>query len=104
MGVLAALAAVLGTIRFPQVQTNAAVGFELQVIAAVVVGGTAISGGRGTLRGTLLGVLFLGTIGPALTFLQVSAYWEKAIQGAIILLAVAADAMSAARKVFHGRA
>ncbi len=108
MGMLAAVAAVLGTIRFPQVQTNAAVGFELQVIAAVVVGGTAISGGRGTLRGTLLGVLFLGTIGPALTFLQVSPYWEKALQGAIILLAVAADALpraqTAARKVVHGRA
>jgi rhamnose transport system permease protein len=91
MGMLTAAAAVLGAIRFPQVQTNAGIGFELQVIAAVVVGGTAVSGGRGTIPGTLLGVMFLGTIGTALTFLHVSAHWEKAIQGAIILLAVAAE-------------
>jgi rhamnose transport system permease protein len=58
----------------------------------VVVGGTSISGGRGSLAGTLLGVVLLGAIGPALTFLGVSAYWERAIQGAIILTAVAVDA------------
>jgi rhamnose transport system permease protein len=93
MGVLAALAGLLGAIRFPQIQTNGGVGFELQVIAAVVVGGTAISGGRGSLVGTFLGVLLLGTIGTALVFLHVSAHWEKAIQGAIILVAVAGDAL-----------
>ena len=65
----------------------------MTVIAAVVVGGTAITGGRGTLLGTLLGVILLGAIGPALTFLGVSAYWERAIQGAIILVAVAIDAV-----------
>lgn len=106
MGALTALAAVLGAIRFPQVQTNAGMGFELQVIAAVVVGGTAISGGRGTLAGTLVGVLLLGTIGTALTFLQVSAYWEKAVQGSIILAAVAADALEIRRRraLAHGSA
>ena len=59
------------------------------MIAAAVVGGAAITGGRATLHGTLLGVVLLGAIGPALTFLGVSAYWERAIQGAIILAAVA---------------
>jgi ribose/xylose/arabinose/galactoside ABC-type transport system permease subunit len=62
-------------------------------LAAVVVGGTSITGGRGTVMGTLLGVILLGAIGPALTFLGVSAYWERAIQGGIILAAVAFDAL-----------
>ncbi len=95
MGVLTAAAAFLASIRFPQIQTNAGVGFELQVVAATVVGGTAVSGGRGTLVGTLLGVLLLGTVGTALTFLHVSAHWERALQGAIILVAVGADALHA---------
>ncbi|MDP9172406.1 MAG: ABC transporter permease [Planctomycetota bacterium] len=91
MGALVGLAAMLNAIRFPQVDPNAGNGLELQVIAAVVVGGTAISGGRGNLLGTLIGVALLITIGSALTFLKSSEYWKQAIQGAIILLAVASD-------------
>jgi rhamnose transport system permease protein len=56
------------------------------------VGGTAITGGKGTILGTLLGVILLGAIGPALTFLGINAYWEKAIQGIIILAAIVSDA------------
>jgi rhamnose transport system permease protein len=67
----------------------------LKVIAAVVVGGVAIKGGRGTVVGTLLGVMLLAAIGPALTFLGVNAYWERAIQGGIILVAVATDRIGA---------
>ena len=93
LGVLTALAGVLSAARFPQVQTNAGLGLELKVIAATVVGGTAVSGGRGSLLGTLLGVGLLGTIGPALTFLKVSAFWEQALQGAIILGAVTLDGL-----------
>ena len=93
LGALTGLAAVLNAMRFNQVPANTGLGLELKVIAAVVVGGTAITGGRGTLAGTVLGVVLLGAIGPALTFLGVSAYWERAIQGAIILVAVAADAL-----------
>lgn len=106
MGALTAAAAFLGAIRFPQIQTNAGIGFELQVIAAVVVGGTAVSGGRGTLVGTLVGVLLLGTVGTTLTFMHVSAYWEKAVQGLIILVAVAADAFEGRRRkaTAHGSA
>jgi len=92
LGALTGLAAVMNAMRFNQVPANTGLGLELKVIAAVVVGGTAITGGRGTLAGTVLGVVLLGAIGPALTFLGVSAYWERAIQGAIILVAVAADA------------
>jgi len=93
LGALTGLAAILNAMRFNQIPANAGLGLELKVIAAVVVGGTAISGGRGTMPGTLLGVVLLGAIGPALTFLGVSAYWERAIQGGIILIAVATDAL-----------
>jgi rhamnose transport system permease protein len=96
-GLLTGLAAALNAIRFREVQSSAGVGLELKTIAAVVVGGAAITGGRGTLLGTLIGVLLLGFIGPALTYAGISAYWEKAIQGFIILAAVAADAARKAR-------
>lgn len=91
-GMLTGCAAMLNSVRFNQIPSNAGLGMELKVIAAVVVGGVAIRGGRGTVVGALLGVILLGTIGPALTFLGISAHWEKAIQGAIILAAVAAEA------------
>jgi rhamnose transport system permease protein len=93
MGALAGLAALLNAVRFADVDPNAGTGLELQVIAAAVVGGTAISGGRGSLAGTLVGVALLGSIGPALVFLGTQPQWEKAIQGLIILLAVASDAL-----------
>ncbi len=96
MGALTGLAALLSVIQFVDVQTNAGIGLELKVIAAVVVGGTAISGGRGSLVGTLFGVLLLSTAGPALTFLGAAAAWDRALQGLIILAAVAADARRAA--------
>jgi rhamnose transport system permease protein len=97
MGTLSGLAALLNAIRFADVDPNAGTGLELQVIAAVVVGGTAISGGRGTLAGTLIGVALLATIGPGLVFLGIQAHWEKALQGAIILSAVAADSLNRKR-------
>ncbi|MFO0960988.1 MAG: ABC transporter permease [Isosphaeraceae bacterium] len=94
MGALTGLAALLSALQLPQVDPMAGNGLELQVIAPVVVGGVAVSGGRGTLAGVLMGVLLLGTIGAALVFLGTEAYWSKAIQGAIILLAVASDGLS----------
>ena len=90
-GALTGFAAVFNAVRFHQIPSNAGIGLELKVIAAAVVGGVAISGGRGTIRGAMLGLVLLGIIGPALTFLGFSAYWERAIQGAIILAAVAMD-------------
>jgi rhamnose transport system permease protein len=94
-GSLTGLAALLNAVRFNQIPSNAGIGLEMKVIAAVVVGGTAIQGGRGNLIGTLLGVVLLAIIGPALVFVGVSAYWERAIQGAIILSAVTVDAWRA---------
>jgi len=90
-GALAGIAALLNAIRFAQVQSNSGVGLEMKVIAAVVVGGASITGGRATMWGTLIGVVLLGTIGTALTFLGASPYWEKAIQGGFILTALAVD-------------
>jgi rhamnose transport system permease protein len=92
MGALSGLAAVLTTLQFIDVQANAGVGLELRIIAAVVVGGVAISGGRGSSLGVLLGVLFLAVLGPALVFLGGKAHWDRALQGAIVLLAVAGEA------------
>ncbi len=91
MGALTGIAAVLDAVRFREVQSNAGVGLELKAIAAVVVGGASITGGRGTLAGTALGAGLLATIGPALTFLHISPSWEKAIQGGIILASVVID-------------
>src|SRR5262249_8906518 len=93
MGALAGLAALLNVVQFVDVDPNTGTGLELQVIAAVVVGGVASSGGRGTLLGSAIGVGLLGSIGPALVFLHTNPQWEKAIQGLIILLAVASDAL-----------
>ncbi len=92
-GALTGCAALLNSIRFNQIPSNAGIGMEMKVITAVVVGGTAITGGRGSIQGTLLGVILLGIISPALTYLGFSAYWERAIQGLIILCAVGFDAV-----------
>lgn len=88
LGAMVGMAALLNALRFNEVQPSAGTGLELKAIAAVVVGGASIRGGRGTMAGTVTGVALLGLIGAALTFLGVSAYWEKAIQGVIILVAV----------------
>jgi rhamnose transport system permease protein len=94
-GALTGCAAFCNAVRFNQIPSNAGLGLELQVIAAVIVGGASVNGGRGTMAGTLLGVVLLGMIGPALTFLGINAWWEHALQGAIILAAVAIDAVRA---------
>jgi len=96
-GVLTAIAAVLNAVRFAEVQGAVIGGLELKVIAAVIVGGVAIRGGRGSIAGAVLGVALLGTIGTGLTFLGISAYWERALQGAIILAAIASDRLTAGR-------
>src|SRR6185295_15237673 len=91
LGTLTGLAAVLNAVRFNQIPSNAGIGLEMKVIASVVVGGASVAGGTGSVLGTVLGVVLLAAIGPALTFLGVNAYWERAIQGGIILVAIAAD-------------
>src|SRR5262245_15483535 len=92
-GAATGLAAVLNAVRFNQIPSNTGLGLEMKVIASVVIGGAAITGGAGRMWGTVLGVTLLGAIGPALTFLGVSAYWERALQGGIILAAVIVEAV-----------
>ncbi|MCI0537083.1 MAG: ABC transporter permease [Verrucomicrobiales bacterium] len=91
LGALTGLAAAMNVVQSPQVDPKSGSGLELKAIAAAVVGGVAVSGGRGNLWGVFAGLLLLACVSPALTHLRVEPYWEKAIQGAVILLAVVAD-------------
>ncbi len=97
MGALTGVAALLDAVRFTQVQSNAGTGLELKAISAVVIGGASITGGKGNLWGTLLGASVLAVIAPALTFLGINAFWEKAIQGAIILGAIVLERVATRR-------
>ena len=90
-GLLCGLAAVLWVSRFESAQTNTALGFELQTVAASVVGGVSISGGVGTVPGVLLGALLLGIIQNSLTLIRISPFWQLAAQGLLILIAVISD-------------
>ena len=98
LGGLTGVDAMMNMVQSPQVDPKSGTGLELKAIAAAVVGGVAISGGRGKLWGVLAGLLLLACIAPALTHLHVQAYWEKAIQGAVILLAVVADGLRMRRE------
>jgi rhamnose transport system permease protein len=97
MGALTGIASLLNAVRFSDVPANSGINLELKAIAAVVVGGTPITGGRGSLLGTFTGVILLGSVAPALTFLGINPYWEKAIQGGIILATVLFEALSSRR-------
>jgi ribose/xylose/arabinose/galactoside ABC-type transport system permease subunit len=90
-GLLVGLATMIHVTRFSMVQTQEGLGLEFLVITAVVVGGTNIFGGSGTVVGTYLGVLLITVTSSALTFLGIPATWDQAIRGAFILLAVTAD-------------
>lgn len=90
-GLACGLAGVLWASRFEAAQTNTALGFELQTVAAAVVGGVSLLGGTGTVPGVVLGALLLGMIQNALTLVRISPFWQLAVQGLLILLAVIAD-------------
>jgi rhamnose transport system permease protein len=90
-GVACGLAGVLWASRFESAQTNTALGFELQTVAAAIVGGVSISGGVGTVPGVLLGALLLGIIQNSLTLIRISPFWQLAVQGLLILVAVVTD-------------
>ncbi len=93
VGLLCGLAGVLWSARFAGASARTATGFELQVIAAVVVGGVNVFGGSGTVVGAALGALFLGTVQNGLLLLRVSSFWLQAVYGVVILIAVTIDAL-----------
>lgn len=97
-GVLFGLAGVLWVSRFNFAQTSTASGFELTVIAAAVIGGTSVVGGRGTVPGVILGSFLLSFIINGINVVKVSPFWKMAIQGIIILIAVIFDSWMAKRK------
>lgn len=90
-GLFAAVAGIFLTSRLGAAAPQASDGMELSVVAAVILGGTSLSGGKGNLFGTLIGVLILGTLNNGLTLLSVNAYYQQIVQGLILLLAVALD-------------
>ncbi|MCC6730039.1 MAG: ABC transporter permease [Chthonomonadales bacterium] len=97
-GLLAAVAGILVASRLNAATPTAGVGAELRVISATVIGGAALSGGEGTILGAALGVLLLAIVSNALTQLNVSIYWQGAVNGIILILAVALDAYVRRRK------
>lgn len=90
-GLLAALAAVIVTARLGSAQPTAGMGYELDAIAAVVLGGTSMAGGVGTIYGTAVGALIIGILNNALNLLQVPSYYQDVAKGVVILIAVLLD-------------
>lgn len=93
-GIMSAFAGIILTSRLSSSQPTAGVGFELDAIAAVVIGGTSLAGGRGRIFGTLIGVLIIGVINNGLNIMGVSAFYQQFIKGLIILIAVVLDRKS----------
>jgi rhamnose transport system permease protein len=92
MGGLSGLAGVLWVSKFASAQGDTAMGYELNVIAACVLGGVSIAGGSGKVSGIILGTLLLGILNNALPLINISPFWQQAIQGLIILVAVLVNA------------
>nr|WP_232322051.1 ribose ABC transporter permease [Photobacterium jeanii] len=90
-GLLAALAGIIVTSRLSSAQPTAGMGYELDAIAAVVLGGTSLAGGKGRIMGTLIGALIIGFLNNALNLLDVSSYYQMIAKAVVILLAVLVD-------------
>lgn len=95
-GLMAALAGIILTSRLNSAQPTAGTSYELDAIAAVVLGGTSLSGGRGWIVGTLIGALIIGTLNNGLNLLGVSSFFQLVVKGLVILFAVLADRKQAA--------
>jgi len=90
-GALAAVGGLLVTSRLDSAQPNAGTSYELDSIAAVVIGGTSLSGGRGSILGTVQGAVIIGVLNNGLVLLNVSPFWQQVVKGFVILLAVIID-------------
>jgi ribose transport system permease protein len=97
-GAMAGLGGIIVTSRLDSAQPNAGAGFELDSIAAVVIGGTSLSGGKGTILGTVQGALIIGILNNGLVLLNVSPFWQQVIKGLVILLAVVIEKISSKRE------
>jgi ribose transport system permease protein len=99
MGLLSGLAGILSLAFLPSGQAGrTGVGLELDVIAATIIGGSSLSGGEGTMLGTILGVLIIGVLRNGLILLGISPFWQTTIIGGVIILAVAIDKWTASRR------
>lgn len=94
-GALAATGGLIVTSRLDAAQPNAGTGYELDSIAAVVIGGTSLSGGKGTILGTVLGAVIIGVLNNGLVLLNVSPFWQQVVKGFVILAAVIIDKANA---------
>ncbi|MDF7817764.1 ribose ABC transporter permease [Runella sp. MFBS21] len=90
-GMLAAVGGLMVTSRLDSAQPNAGTGYELDSIAAVVIGGTSLSGGKGSIGGTVLGAIIIGVLNNGLVLLNVSPFWQQVVKGLVILIAVVID-------------
>ena len=91
MAIVALLAALAGIMQSAEIMSGSAStarGWELNVIAAVIIGGTSLMGGEGRIRGTLVGVVFLGILDNGMTLMNINEYWQHVVSGALILSAV----------------
>ncbi|WP_428741718.1 ABC transporter permease [Tenacibaculum sp.] len=93
-GILAAVGGIILTSRLDSAQPNAGMSYELDSIAAVVIGGTSLSGGRGSIMGTVQGALIIGVLNSGLVLLNVSPFWQQIIKGLVILVAVIMDRLN----------
>ncbi len=93
-GILAAVGGIMLTSRLDSAQPNAGMSYELDSIAAVVIGGTSLSGGRGSIMGTVQGALIIGVLNSGLVLLNVSPFWQQIIKGFVILIAVILDRLN----------
>ena len=101
MGSVALLAALSGVMQSSQIMSGSAMtatGWELDVISAVIIGGTSLMGGAGTVWGTLIGVVFLGVLVNGMTLLNISEYWQHVVRGGLILIAVLLNLAPSERK------
>ncbi|MEG1311754.1 MAG: ribose ABC transporter permease [Romboutsia sp.] len=90
-GILASIAGIIITSRLYSAQPTAGTGYELDAIAAVVLGGTKLAGGKGKISGTIIGALIIGVLSNALNILDVSSYYQMMVKGIVILIAVLLD-------------
>ena len=98
-GVLAAIGGIMVTSRLDSAQPNAGMSYELDAIAAVVIGGTSLSGGKGSILGTVLGAIIIGVLNNGLVLLDVSPFWQQVVKGFVILIAVIIDKANSGEEI-----